>query len=85
MEDLVKTFRPVVIKTEALLSYHTECLKLFSFPYLNGFLKNMGHSRPFFFISVFSIQSTVNLQCKFLPMTRFEPRTSGIGSEHSSN
>ena len=37
MEDLVKTFRPVVIKTEALLSYHTECLKLFYFPYLNGF------------------------------------------------
>ena len=36
----------------------------------------------FFFIFVFSIQLTVN---KFLPMTAFKPRTSGIGSDRSIN
>ena len=39
----------------------------------------------FFFIFVFSIQLTVNVQYKFLLMTRFEPRTSGIGSYCSTN
>ena len=37
----------------------------------------------FFFIFVFSLQLTV--QCKFLPMTRFELRTYGIGSNRSTN
>ena len=32
----------------------------------------MGHSRPLF-LFVFSIQLTVNVRYKFLPMTRFEP------------
>ena len=37
----------------------------------------MDHSRPlFFFVIVFSIQLTVNVQYNYLPMTRFEPRTS---------
>ena len=35
----------------------------------------------FFFIFAFSIQLTVNVQYKFLPMAGFEPRTSGIGSD----
>ena len=39
----------------------------------------------FFFIFVFSIQLTVNVQYKFLLMTGFEPRTSGIGSDRSTN
>ena len=38
------------------------------------FLK--GHSRPLFFIVVFSIQLTVNVQYNFLPMTGFELRIS---------
>ena len=39
----------------------------------------------FFLISVFSIQFTVNIQYKFLPMTGFEPWTSGIRSDRSTN
>ena len=48
------------------------------------FLKK-GHSRPLFFIFVFSMQLTVNLGYKFLPMTGFEPWTSGIGSDRITN
>ena len=39
----------------------------------------------FFFIFVFSIQLTEKHQYKFLPMTRFELRTSGVGSNRSTN
>ena len=39
----------------------------------------------FYFIFVISIQLTVNVQYKFLPMTGFEPQTSQIGSNHSTN
>ena len=39
----------------------------------------------FFLIFVFSIQLTVNVQYKFLPMTGFEPRTFEIGSNRSTN
>ena len=43
----------------------------------------------FFFIFVFSIHSwqLTNVQYinKVLPMTGFEPQTSGIGSDHSTN
>ena len=39
----------------------------------------------FFFIFVFSIHLTVNVQYKFLPMSGFEPRTSGMGSDRSTN
>ena len=39
----------------------------------------------FFFIFVFSIQLTINVQYKFFLMTGFEPQTSGIGSERSTN
>ena len=38
-----------------------------------------------FFLFVFSIQLTVNVQYNFLSMTGFELRTSGIGSNHSTN
>ena len=38
-----------------------------------------------FFIFVFSIQLTVNVQNKFLAMTGFEPHAYGIGSNHSTN
>ena len=44
-----------------------------------------GPFPAFFFIFVFSIQLTVNVQYKFLPMTGFELRTSGIGSDCSTN
>ena len=37
----------------------------------------------FFFIFVFSTQLTVNVQYNFLPMTGFEPQTSGFGSDRS--
>ena len=40
-----------------------------------------GH---FFFIFVFSKQLTTN-KWNFLPMTGFEPQTSGVGSNHSTN
>ena len=39
----------------------------------------------FFFVFVYSIQLTVNVRYKFLPMTGFEPRTPGIGSDRSAN
>ena len=40
------------------------------------------HSRPSF--SLFDSKQMFNIN-KFLPMTGFEPRTSGIGSNHSTN
>ena len=51
---------------------------------LNAFFKwaNPGH---FFFIFVFSIQLTVSVQCKFLPMTGFDLQTYGVGSARSTN
>ena len=39
----------------------------------------------FFFIFVFSKQLTENVQYKISPMTGFELRTSGIGSNCSTN
>ena len=51
--------------------------------------KNGPFPASFFFISVFSIHSwqltNVQYTNKFLPMTGFEPRTSGIGSSRSTN
>ena len=49
------------------------------------FLEKSANPGLFFFIFVFSIQSTVNVQYNFLPMTGFELRTSGVGSKHSTN
>ena len=42
---------------------------------------------PAFFLSifVFSLQLTVNVQYRFLPMTGFKPRTSIIGSDRPNN
>ena len=50
-----------------------------------AFLKNEPFPPSFFFIFVFLI--TVDSKCSiyFLPMTGFEPRTSGIGSDCSTN
>ena len=39
----------------------------------------------FLFIFFFSIQLTVNIQYEFLPITGFEPRTFGVGSDRSTN
>ena len=39
----------------------------------------------FLFIFVSSIQLTVYVRYKFLPMTGFEQRTSGIGRDRSTN
>ena len=36
-------------------------------------------------IFVFSIQLTVNVQYKILPMTGFKPRSPGVGSDHFTN
>ena len=38
-----------------------------------------------FFIFVFSIQQIVNVQDNFLPMTGWEPRTSGVAIDRSTN
>ena len=53
--------------------------------YCQIFLKEWAIPGLFFFIFVFSIQMTVNIQYKFLLVTGFEPRTSGIGSDCSTN
>ena len=51
----------------------------------NGMYFLMGHSRPLFFIFIFSIRLTVNkYSIKILPMTGFEPRTCGIRSDRST-
>ena len=49
------------------------------------FLKKWAIHGLFFFIFVFPIQLTVNVQYKFLPMTGFYQWTSGIGSDRSTN
>ena len=49
-----------------------------------SFLK-MGHYQPLFLYFRLSIQLTINVQFKMLPMTGFELRTSGIGSNRSTN
>ena len=67
-----------------LIVHSTEKLKLIKiWPKTANFLK-MGHSRPLFIY--FRPQLTVN-KCPiiFLPMTGFEPRTSGIGSDRFTN
>ena len=56
-----------------------------SYPSRSTFFIKMAIPGLFFFIFVFSVQLTVNIQYKFLPMTGFEPRTSGIGSDRSTN
>ena len=47
--------------------------------------KNGPIPASFFLFFVFSIQLTVNVQYKILPMTGFEPRISGIESDRSIN
>ena len=39
----------------------------------------------FFFIFIFSIRLTVNVQYQFLLMAGFEPQTSGLGSDRTTN
>ena len=55
---------------------HTDCIRYFNIAYLAVFLK-WAITGLFFFIFVFSIQLTVNVPYKYLPMTRFELWTSG--------
>ena len=45
----------------------------------------LGHSRPLFFTFVFSTVNRKFVHYKILPMTGFELRTSGIGSDRSAN
>ena len=59
-------------------------LKIFC-NFIRVFLKKWAIPGLFFFIFVFSIQLTVNVQYKFLLMTGFKPQTSGIGSNRSTN
>ena len=52
------------------------------------FLKKMGHSRPLFlYFCLFNTVDSkqVNVRYKSLPMTGFEPLTSGIGNNRSTN
>ena len=49
------------------------------------FLKKWAIPGLSFFIFVFSIQLTVNVQYQFLPMSGFERQTSGIESDSSTN
>ena len=53
------------------------------------FIFFLGHSRPLFlYFRLFNTQLTENkcsLYKQILPMTGFEPRTSGIGSNRSTN
>ena len=46
-----------------------------------------GHSRPFFFIFVFSGSQLTDkyVRCISLPMSGFKPRISGVGSDRSAN
>ena len=50
-----------------------------------SFFKKWAIPGLFFFIFVFSIQLRINIQYKILPMTGFEPWTSWIGSDPSTN
>ena len=50
-----------------------------------GFFKKWAIPGLFFLIFLFSIQLTVNVKFKLLLMNGFEPRTSGIGSDRSTN
>ena len=46
----------------------------------------MGHSWPrFFFVFVYSTVNSKLVHYKTLPVTGFEPWTSGIGSNRSAN
>ena len=58
---------------------------VFGFSFLTFFLFSKVRSRHLFFIFVFSIQLTVHIQHKFLPITGLEPRTSRVGSDRSTN
>ena len=50
-----------------------------------GYFLKMGLSRPLLlYFRIFNIVDS-NWSIKFLPMTGFEPRTSGIKSDHSTN
>ena len=54
---------------------------------LKGFFKK-GHFRPLFlYFRLFNTVDSkqVNVPYKSLPMTGFEPRTSCVGSDHSTN
>ena len=50
-----------------------------------SFFKKMAYPGLLFFTFVFSIQLTVNVQYKFLPMPGFELQTSEVGSNGSTN
>ena len=55
---------------------------------LDHFFIKMGHSRPLFLYFRLLMQLTVkqiNVQCNGLSMTGFEPRTTGVESECSTN
>ena len=52
---------------------------------LRTYFFKMGHSRPLFIIFVFSIQLTVYVQYKFFLMSEYNPWTSGIRSNRSTN
>ena len=53
---------------------------------LSAFFKKMGLSRPLFlYFRLFNTVDSKMFNINFLPMTGFEPRTSEIGSDRSTN
>ena len=70
------------------MSLNVNCVSIVSFLSemateidFKDFLK-VGHSRPLFFIFVYSV---IQLVHKILPMTGFELRISGVESDRSTN
>ena len=50
------------------------------------FFKKIGHSRPpYLYFRLFNTVDSKQCSIKFLPTTGFEPRTSGVGSDCSTN
>ena len=50
------------------------------------FLKKMSHSRPYFlYFRLFNTVESKQFSIRISPMTGFEPQTSGIRSNHSTN
>ena len=51
------------------------------------FKKNGTFQASFLYFRLFNTADTkqINIRCKSLPMTGFEPRTSGVGSNRSTN
>ena len=84
IDTATMTTVPMTTATMTTLTYG-QFLQIRRSKLLRAFLKNGPFPSSFFFIFIFSIQLTANVQYKCLPMSGFELRTSGIRSNHSTN